>query len=337
MSRIICDVCGTSYPETADQCPICGSAKPEATETIPLEMETPVSQAAAAPSGYTHVKGGRFSKSNVRKRNKPAHGRHEEASAEREDRREKSRRENREPAKSNKGLVAAVVILLLAILAVVGFIAVRYFLPDLELPFGKEDTVPTTTAPTTVSTTAPDLSCKELVVSDSEVTLDGEGNAWLLNVKALPENTEDEITYESADPSVATVSSEGRITAVAPGETVITIRCGKVEQTCTVICDFQEETTAPTTEPTTVPTTAETVPEGAMDLNREEFSMFYRGDSWNVYEGPLDPTLINWWSDNTNVAVIEDGLVTATGEGTTTVYGEYLGVEVSCIVHCDFS
>ena len=24
MSKIICDVCGTRYPETADQCPICG-------------------------------------------------------------------------------------------------------------------------------------------------------------------------------------------------------------------------------------------------------------------------------------------------------------------------
>ena len=24
MSKIICDVCGTSYPDTADCCPICG-------------------------------------------------------------------------------------------------------------------------------------------------------------------------------------------------------------------------------------------------------------------------------------------------------------------------
>ena len=24
MSKIICDICGTSYPETATQCPICG-------------------------------------------------------------------------------------------------------------------------------------------------------------------------------------------------------------------------------------------------------------------------------------------------------------------------
>ena len=24
MSKIICDVCGTRYPDTAEQCPICG-------------------------------------------------------------------------------------------------------------------------------------------------------------------------------------------------------------------------------------------------------------------------------------------------------------------------
>ena len=27
MSKIICDICGTSYPDTADCCPICGCAK----------------------------------------------------------------------------------------------------------------------------------------------------------------------------------------------------------------------------------------------------------------------------------------------------------------------
>ena len=24
MNKIICDICGTSYPDTADSCPICG-------------------------------------------------------------------------------------------------------------------------------------------------------------------------------------------------------------------------------------------------------------------------------------------------------------------------
>ena len=28
MSKIICDICGTSYPETSEQCPICGTVCP---------------------------------------------------------------------------------------------------------------------------------------------------------------------------------------------------------------------------------------------------------------------------------------------------------------------
>ena len=27
MSKIICDICGTTYPETADCCPICGCSR----------------------------------------------------------------------------------------------------------------------------------------------------------------------------------------------------------------------------------------------------------------------------------------------------------------------
>ena len=27
MRKIVCEVCGTSYPETASACPICGSAR----------------------------------------------------------------------------------------------------------------------------------------------------------------------------------------------------------------------------------------------------------------------------------------------------------------------
>ena len=34
MSKIICDVCGTSYPETAAACPICGCARPNSTNQV---------------------------------------------------------------------------------------------------------------------------------------------------------------------------------------------------------------------------------------------------------------------------------------------------------------
>ena len=34
MSKIICDVCGTSYPDTAEQCPICGCSRDAAADLL---------------------------------------------------------------------------------------------------------------------------------------------------------------------------------------------------------------------------------------------------------------------------------------------------------------
>lgn len=63
MSKIICDVCGSAYSDTASQCPICGTARRDATPTVSDASE------AAAGSGYTYVRGGRFSHANVRRHN----------------------------------------------------------------------------------------------------------------------------------------------------------------------------------------------------------------------------------------------------------------------------
>ena len=37
MNKVICDVCGTMYPDTAKQCPICGCAAAEPVEAAPEE------------------------------------------------------------------------------------------------------------------------------------------------------------------------------------------------------------------------------------------------------------------------------------------------------------
>ena len=66
MSKIICDICGTSYPETAIQCPICGCVRPGDIAIFNDELDTNEEKPVQT---YTSVKGGRFSKSNVKKRN----------------------------------------------------------------------------------------------------------------------------------------------------------------------------------------------------------------------------------------------------------------------------
>ena len=34
MNKIICDICGTSYPDTADCCPICGCSRDAAASIL---------------------------------------------------------------------------------------------------------------------------------------------------------------------------------------------------------------------------------------------------------------------------------------------------------------
>ena len=63
MEKVICDVCGIAYPETAAQCPICGCARSENGQTSACDTVQVEENAA-----YATTKGGRFSKTNVRKR-----------------------------------------------------------------------------------------------------------------------------------------------------------------------------------------------------------------------------------------------------------------------------
>ena len=63
MNKVICDVCGTSFPETSEQCPICGCAK---LPTAPAVAAEDSQVAAEGTTAYSYVKGGRFSKANVK-------------------------------------------------------------------------------------------------------------------------------------------------------------------------------------------------------------------------------------------------------------------------------
>ena len=61
MSKIICDICGTTYPDTADCCPICGCSRDAAASLLgdDLLMEEVMEE--------PRTKGGRFSSNKKKK------------------------------------------------------------------------------------------------------------------------------------------------------------------------------------------------------------------------------------------------------------------------------
>lgn len=317
MSKIICDICGTSYPETAKQCPICGCVRPGDVQRVTNEIKND----GQVSTGYTYVKGGRFSKSNVKKRSKgdvPATA--PKASA--------PNGENAGKEKNNRGLVITAAVLFLAIIGVVIYIAIRFFAPI----SGTNDPQSTTTNP---QQDVIDLTCKDITFDVYDVLFAEEGEARLLYVTVSPANTTDKITFQSEDEAIATVSDAGKITAVAEGTTKIVVSCGDITKECVVTCQFGEPTTSETTEETTVPEET-TKPAETIRLNREDMTMYRMGEDWVLYSGSIAKNLITWSSDDETVAVFTDGKVVAVGPGMTTVHAEFEDQKVSCIVRCDF-
>jgi len=322
MSKFICDVCGTSYPETATQCPICGCVRTADVEAVSGEGEA---------KAYTHVKGGRFSKANVRKRNRANAGAIQDIYYDTyEDEEQDSEEIVHEEVKSGKGLVVTAVILLLAIVAVVIYISLRFFAP--QQPSGTLPQDTTTQADTSTATNV-QIACQSITLDIPRIELDAVGAMRMLYAKVEPADTTDILEFTSSDEQVVTVTQSGKLIAVGPGEAEITVSCGNIIATCTVTCLFEEDPTDDTTEPTE----DTTEPEGSFTFNRNtDFTLLYKGETWNLYTGTVPVGQITWSSDNENVATFENGIVTAVGEGNTQVHAEYAGQELSCKVICNF-
>lgn len=407
MSKIVCDVCGTAYPETASQCPICGNAK---SDTASAAGDT-----AAQDNGYAYLKGGRFSRANVRKRNSgkpepprtvvPAKSVSEknepkkpEATPEKQPQPETQQPEmkqepapekpaqteekqvqtpekqapvqratpsatprprRRKPRKkddlsSNKGLIIIVVILIIAILAVCAFITVRLLNMNAD-PTDPTGTTPTKTRPTITTPTSSStvhrpvsIPCTGVSLQMPSYTFDSVGETLLLDVKTQPKDTTDPILFESSDPYIASVDDKGVVVAVADGTVTITVKCGDFAAVCEITCRVGVEPTYPTEPPVTEPTvpstppivvppapsSSTTKPFVKLELNRSDFTLNGYGSTHNLYSGQLDPASITWTSSDEKVATVENGIVTAVGNGNAVITAEYEGQRVTCIVRC---
>lgn len=345
MNKVICDVCGTMYPDNASQCPICGSTKPADAQALPAEG----TEAADAVGAYSYTKGGRFSKSNVRKRGKAT-----KKAPEPKVKKEASEETSEEGInESNKGLIIAIILLIVAIVGMLCYIFFTYFAGDL---FGGETLPVVTTTEGTQSSVVETIKCEDLdlQVPNNEIVLERADHAWLLTVVPSPADTTDKITYTSSDPSVAKVSSEGRVTAVGTGTATITVTCGDVVKECKVVCNIDtdptEETTEATeetTEETTEPTTKPTEPE--VDITK--FYLFPRrdgdctievGESFTLQlrDGKGKKVDVTWTASVEGYFSIDDDVITgvmatpldANEADKIRAVCTYEGVEFSCII-----
>ena len=192
-------------------------------------------------------------------------------------------------------------------------------------PDNGSDPTQVTTEPTEEPTPEPTgIPCTGLTLDEQTVNFTELGQTFRLTVACEPEGTTDLIVFTTDDPTVVAVDEDGELVAVGIGTANITVSCGDMTAVCVVTCDWQDPTEQPTLPPET------------LILNRTDFSLFYKGATWQLYSGVIDVKLITFTSDNEAVATIVDGKVTAVSRGTTTVHAEFGDQKVSCIVRCSF-
>ncbi len=306
MSKLICDICGTSYPDTATQCPICGCVR--TAESAAVEDSDQES------GGYTYVKGGRFSKANVKKRNSAlAHAAGKSAP--------KNKGEKQAPTNKVIALVIVLVFLFLIVACMIGFII--YTIVGDSNSFGNDEPA--------VSDTV-EIPCTGITLSKEEISFSAVGEEFTLNTICAPMNTTDAISFSSSDEKIVTVSKEGKVVCMGSGEAVIYVYCGEQMDECLVKCNIEEETEPPT-ETEEEPVSVKLSRENITDAN-------FPGYSWDLYEpGDIKAEELTWVSENPAVATVSDkGVVKAVAEGSTIIRVYYNGEEVAnCAITCDFS
>ena len=351
MSKIICDICGTTYPDTSECCPICGFSNDSSVELPVSDYSEEVSleemdvNTSTAPASARKKEIFDFDEVNM-----------EEEPEEEYSEQDYDEEEEEEEPRHNTLAIVLLTTLIVVLLGVAAFIYLRYFLPNM----GKDENVATTEViqemETTAETAEPTVPCQQMgMLSAAIAELNAEGQQFLLHVKAFPENTTDQIIYTSEDESIATVTEDGKITAVSEGETKIIISCGKVVMDCPVIVKYVEETVPPTTEETVPEETAaettpaaettgaeEQAPQSGTNLKNVTLKLKQKDIKLGVYyyhelvlDCDLKPEEVTWSSEHPHIATVDEkGNVTAVKEGTTSITAKYGDQEVQCIVRC---
>lgn len=362
MSKIICDVCGTKYPDSAEQCPICGRIRETSGEAAAENFVTEEIELEERPK----VRGGRFSKSNVRKRNRemPRYEMEEQKHSSIEEDDEDFDEELEPREKSNTVINILLVVVIFALLVVTGYIFTQFVLPNV-LPTGEstpatEETIVETQQPT--ETEEPAIPCTGLSLDEAVVLLEREGQEWLVNVSVMPEDTTDELVFSSADESVVMIDADGKVTAVGEGDTTITITCGDQQAHCTIAVVFDEgsteepketegedpgettggtgETEAPSTDATDATDASDGPTEPLKDVKltlKQSDVTFRTGGQQATFKLTcgLKASEVQWSSEDEDICTVdENGIVTRTGKGTTNVVVKYGDQEVKVIVRC---
>ena len=168
-----------------------------------------------------------------------------------------------------------------------------------------------------------DIPVSELSMNKQHLKLK-EGEYEILSFSWMPSYvSQPTVIWESNNPSVAEVNQEGKVTAVAEGEALITITSSNgISTNCGVVVEAVEK---------------EVVLQ-SISLNQTSLSL-HSGDTTNLVAtfNPSDATYkaVSWSTNNDQVATVSGGKVTCVGEGScviTCTSNQYPSIKAECSV-----
>ncbi len=153
------------------------------------------------------------------------------------------------------------------------------------------------------SVTVTEVFAESIEVSEHSLDLNA-GETAALTVSILPENTYNKkVKWSTSDSTVATVSSEGVVSAVGGGSAVITATCGKVSDECNVtVTEVYAKSIVLSEEQLNLPLGRSATLTGTV-----------------MPEDTYNKTIV-WTSSNEQVATVSSaGVVSSTGVGTAVI------------------
>lgn len=174
-------------------------------------------------------------------------------------------------------------------------------------------------------------------LSREDISFFNVGEYYQFVVTLTPADAHGDIVWKSSDPNVASVSWDGKVTAISKGTVTITASIeGVGERKCIVRCNLSNSAPAATTPPSTSTTSEPTGSSSNLTLSREDFTLSKPGETWRLVVKGTSST-VTWASTDPNVATVgADGTVTAVSKGTCRVTATVDGVTLKCIVRCTF-
>lgn len=336
----VCNYCGNIYDASLERCPLCGSSSAKKDAKSDKQKK------------QTHAPRPR--------------GAFEAPEPEKKPRRAPSAQPKQKKEGGSERLLKWSVVCLAAAVLIVGY-TIGDFIGWWP---GLEDLVDRTPETTLSGAQSGECSYLSLSVEGESLDLTAPGQTVELTVW-VNVDCEEEIRVNVANGSLVLVEQENenasksvelksyvyRLTALAPGETFLTVTCGEKTETRRVLGEFEGTYTPSTTEPPTTeppvesttelsteapteaPTESSKIPDDFEPiLNLTDVTLTAQGEVFyakvkNLPEGAE----VVWKSKNEKIATVnENGKVTAVGAGTTTVTATVNGKSAELIVRCNF-